>query len=319
MYVKLFQKILDSSIWEESARTRVVWVTLLASMDYDGFCQFATIETLARRARIKPCFVREAVAILEAPDKDSSTSGDDGRRIERVAGGWIVLNAKKYRAISRAGELRASRPKSSESVRTGTNTSEHVHSNTVTTNGINASLPEVEVDKEVDIDTPIITLESFDADIAFEHLCTVYKKAERSYIAQQKFMEAVEYVVKKKSVTRTDAAAHIAARAERYCSLMNPKFQNGLTKWLENKIFEQEDATWSQEDSSGQNQPKRTDSLSKQADRNAANLDAITLGIFGANARRDAAHGSGTGEDKPDTGRVGDVGATGPGVFRRGN
>lgn len=151
MFVKLFNKILDSSIWEESAATRVVWVTLLASMDSDGFCQFATVETLARRARIKPCLVKDAVAILEAPDGHSSTPTDDGRRIERVAGGWIVLNAKKYRDISRSGELRKSHPKPSQLVSTGLNSSEPVSSIEVNASGINKSLPEVEV--EVDIKT----------------------------------------------------------------------------------------------------------------------------------------------------------------------
>ena len=109
MFVKLFQKMLDSSIWLESDSTVRVWVTLLLSMDSDGFCQFASIENLARRARVYPYLVRKAVAILEAPDPQSTTPGDDGRRIERVQGGWIVLNAKKYRDISTHRDLRKSR------------------------------------------------------------------------------------------------------------------------------------------------------------------------------------------------------------------
>ena len=43
MYNKLFTKILDSSIWLESDGTRIVWMTLLAAMDQDGFAQFASV------------------------------------------------------------------------------------------------------------------------------------------------------------------------------------------------------------------------------------------------------------------------------------
>ena len=100
MYVKLFASILESSIWLESAATCKVWVTLLASMDEDGFCRYATIENLASRAHLRPCHVRSAIAILEAPDKNSSDPENDGKRLERIPGGWRVMNCQKYRQIS---------------------------------------------------------------------------------------------------------------------------------------------------------------------------------------------------------------------------
>lgn len=163
MYVKLFAKILDSSIWEQSPDIRIVWITMLASMDADGFCQFATPEALARRSRVKLYRVRQAIAVLESPDSQSSTPDDDGRRISRVAGGWVVLNAKKYRDISRAGELRRSRLNLPEVASTCPNLPHLASTTDLTTNGINKSLPEVEV--EVDIknkskvaDAPIFVL-----------------------------------------------------------------------------------------------------------------------------------------------------------------
>jgi hypothetical protein len=54
MYNKLFTKILDSSIWLEPQATRLVWITLLAAMDEDGFCPFASGLNLARRAKMTP-------------------------------------------------------------------------------------------------------------------------------------------------------------------------------------------------------------------------------------------------------------------------
>jgi hypothetical protein len=97
MYNKLFAKILDSSIWLESDTTRIVWLTLIASMNEDGFCQFAAIGNLAQRAIVPLEKCKEAVRILESPDTESGDDANEGRRIERVPGGWMVLNATKYR------------------------------------------------------------------------------------------------------------------------------------------------------------------------------------------------------------------------------
>ena len=97
MYNKLFQKILDSSVWLESNETRIVWITLLAAMDEEGYAPFASTANLAHRARINPDQAALAVARLEAPDEVAPDQDHEGRRIERVPGGWMVLNAKAYR------------------------------------------------------------------------------------------------------------------------------------------------------------------------------------------------------------------------------
>jgi hypothetical protein len=106
MYNKLFAKILDSSIWLEEPATKVVWVTLIAAMDEDGFAHFSAPQNLANRAVLTLEETEAAIKILESPDPNSADKEFDGRRIERVPGGWIVLNAKKYhdpttRAIAR--------------------------------------------------------------------------------------------------------------------------------------------------------------------------------------------------------------------------
>ncbi len=106
MYSKLFATILDSSIWLEDSPTRVVWLTFLAAKDGDGFARFAAMENLARRAVVSLEEAQRAVAILEAPDKRSSNPDHDGRRIERVPGGWMVLNAKFYDELTRQEDQR---------------------------------------------------------------------------------------------------------------------------------------------------------------------------------------------------------------------
>ena len=97
MYNRLFTKILDSSIWLEPDSTRIVWVTLLASMDQDGFCHFSALENLASRARVSVAKCRRAIECFESPDTNSENLANEGRRIERVPGGYLVLNAEYYR------------------------------------------------------------------------------------------------------------------------------------------------------------------------------------------------------------------------------
>jgi len=114
VYVKLFSQILNSSIWLEAGETRLVWITLLAAMDKEGFCQFAAPGNLANTARVSLEACTKALEILEGPDPHSSDPANEGRRIERVPGGWIVLNAGKYRAL---GTLEHKRAQTAERVK----------------------------------------------------------------------------------------------------------------------------------------------------------------------------------------------------------
>jgi hypothetical protein len=99
MYNKLFTTILDSSIWLEPTHVRIVWITLLAAMDKDGFAHFSAVGNLSGRARVKDEEAADAITILMNPDPHNQDQPNDGRRIERVPGGFLVLNAPKYRAI----------------------------------------------------------------------------------------------------------------------------------------------------------------------------------------------------------------------------
>ena len=99
MYNRLFTKILDSSIWLEPQSTRVVWITLLAAMDEDGIAHFAAIGNLARRANVSEEEAEAAVKCFLSPDPNSSDPDYEGRRIERIPGGFVVLNAPKYKAL----------------------------------------------------------------------------------------------------------------------------------------------------------------------------------------------------------------------------
>lgn len=99
MYNKLFTKILDSSIWLAPDPHRLVWITIIAAMDQYGVAPFACAENLAARARVSVEDTKSAIQAFESPDPYGPTQEYEGRRIERVDGGWLVLNAEKYRNI----------------------------------------------------------------------------------------------------------------------------------------------------------------------------------------------------------------------------
>jgi hypothetical protein len=95
-YTKLFGSIVASTIWREDDKTRIVWITLLALSDKDGYVA-GSIPGLADLARVSIAECEQALEKLQQPDKYSRSPEHDGRRIEAVEGGWFILNRVKYR------------------------------------------------------------------------------------------------------------------------------------------------------------------------------------------------------------------------------
>jgi len=95
-YTKLFTEILGSTIWQEDAATRLVWITMLVLKDRDQVVH-CSIPGLADFAKVGLESCESALEKLMAPDKYSRSKEFQGRRIEEVDGGWKVLNGEKYR------------------------------------------------------------------------------------------------------------------------------------------------------------------------------------------------------------------------------
>lgn len=105
MYVKLFSGILDSSLWELDSDMRIVWITLLAMCDPDGIVR-ASESGVARRAVVSPEKTAEALKLFQSPDADSRSTEHEGRRLERIDGGFMILNYKRYRQMRDAAQER---------------------------------------------------------------------------------------------------------------------------------------------------------------------------------------------------------------------
>lgn len=104
-YTKLFSSILASTIWREPNHVRLVWITMMAMADKDGVCE-ASIPGLADLARVPLADCEDALQRLSSPDAYSRTPDHDGRRIEPVDGGWLLLNHAKYREKMSAEDRR---------------------------------------------------------------------------------------------------------------------------------------------------------------------------------------------------------------------
>ncbi len=107
MFVKLFSRILDSSIADDRA-LRHFFTDMLLCSDAKGFVMM-TPQAIARRIGATAEEVLDGIAKLEAPDSMSKTPDHEGRRIERVEGsgyGWRILNYELYRSIRDEDQMR---------------------------------------------------------------------------------------------------------------------------------------------------------------------------------------------------------------------
>ncbi len=110
-YVKVFDSIIHSTIWQEGLHIKVVWVTMLAMADPYGSVQ-ASVPGLAKAAGVTLTQCEDALALLLAPDPYSRSKEADGRRIEVISGGWELINYNRYRklkSIEQERELSAER------------------------------------------------------------------------------------------------------------------------------------------------------------------------------------------------------------------
>jgi hypothetical protein len=119
---------------------RVVWVTLLALKNRHHIVE-ASVPGIAALARVTLEEASDAVRVLESPDAHSRSKDHEGRRIQSVDGGWLVLNGEKYQRKLSAEERRVylrekqaesrARRKSVNTPSTGVNDcqqGQHIHS-----------------------------------------------------------------------------------------------------------------------------------------------------------------------------------------------
>ena len=95
-WTKLFNTIITSSVWSEDDKTRIMWVTMLASSDATGHVS-GSIPGMAAIARMSLEDAERTIKSLCSADPYSRSKECEGRRLLEVDGGWQIVNYVKYR------------------------------------------------------------------------------------------------------------------------------------------------------------------------------------------------------------------------------
>ena len=107
MYVKLFSRMLKSSVMDEDVQTRWAWVVMLLLSDQDGVV-YGTVAALARSANVAEPDFAAALERLMAPDPSSTSQVEEGRRIKPLSPNrWLIVNYEAYRNLQDSEHERA--------------------------------------------------------------------------------------------------------------------------------------------------------------------------------------------------------------------
>lgn len=100
VWTPLWNSIVDSSLWDEDDAVCKVFITLLALKDEDHVVRCNAYQIAKKCGRKSEDEVLECLKILASPDKKRKEKQEfDGRRIEKVEEGWLVLNGQKYQDL----------------------------------------------------------------------------------------------------------------------------------------------------------------------------------------------------------------------------
>ncbi len=106
-YAPVFAKIVDSSLWCEDDYVIKIFITMLVKKDRDNVCRGSAFN-IAQWSRKREEEVIKALKILSSPDKRRlERQAFDGRRIQRMEDGWLILNAAFYQEEMRKANRRS--------------------------------------------------------------------------------------------------------------------------------------------------------------------------------------------------------------------
>lgn len=97
-WAPLWSNVVDSSLWCEPDFVIKVFITMLVKKDANHVV-WGNAFNIGQWARKDEAEVLKALKILSSPDKRRiEPQPFEGRRIQKCEGGWLILNADKYRA-----------------------------------------------------------------------------------------------------------------------------------------------------------------------------------------------------------------------------
>jgi hypothetical protein len=116
-WAPLWNGIVDSSIWREPDYVVKVFLTMMALKDEDHIVRLTAYQ-LGERAKKSEVEVLDALKILSSPDtKRVELQEFEGRRIQAVEEGWLILNGQKYRDMVQLEMIRRKNRRASAAFR----------------------------------------------------------------------------------------------------------------------------------------------------------------------------------------------------------
>jgi hypothetical protein len=170
----------------------------------------ASVPGIAHQSRVPDAAAREALRVLESPDPDSRTSDHDGRRIERIEGGWRLLNYVMYREMKDAEAQRERKAKNKRDQRSRQRMSPKVSPHV--TNGhpkITRSHPIAEAEAEAYEETNTNTL----VRITSDDVESVYRAYPRK-VAKGAALKAIEAALKR--LDSPNPVAYLISKAKAF-------------------------------------------------------------------------------------------------------
>ena len=93
----MWSTIVGSSLWDEDDSVIKIFLTMMALKDADDVYRGDAYQ-LGKDSRKGEREALRAWVVLSGPDtKKETPQANEGRRIKAVEGGWLILNAPKYR------------------------------------------------------------------------------------------------------------------------------------------------------------------------------------------------------------------------------
>jgi hypothetical protein len=100
-YTPIFKRTLQSRIWSLSPSTRCVWMWMKLQADPEGYVN-ADLAGVAAGANVELEDARRAIDGFLAPDPDADPDDPyEGRVLERVRGGWLILDHESDRELAK--------------------------------------------------------------------------------------------------------------------------------------------------------------------------------------------------------------------------
>ncbi len=122
-WAPLFAKIVHSSLWAEPDYVCKIFVTMMAVKDADHIVRH-TAYAIGRLSHKTEQEVLKALEILMAPDKSRvEPQPYDGRRVEKVEAGYLILNGQYYEDLMRMENRRVYQAKKAREYRANKKTS----------------------------------------------------------------------------------------------------------------------------------------------------------------------------------------------------